>query len=244
MSSTKLPNTQSIMAFMTPLVKKRYEIYDHTHKSNPEASLHLKSLKLVSKLYRIVISGGNGKNGGGKSAEKKADKPVVVSSTKRATVPNIPKIQIHTIPSIVPVVVPKLPVSRPQSTTQAISIPKPKTQRLHPNSPSKSPSVSPRSKSPNVSPRSSSPNGTCSISPPSRPIPHIRRTMRDSVTNRVYSYSVSIPDYVPEENEEDLEADEAETFSTISYCRQFSSSAPHMTSHFEYQNSSQLAAPH
>lgn len=39
---------------------------------------------------------------------------------------------------------------------------------------------------------------------PPRPMPQIRRTVRNPITNRVYSYSVSIPDYVAEEDEDAL----------------------------------------
>lgn len=43
-----------------------------------------------------------------------------------------------------------------------------------------------------------------------RSFPHVRRTVRNPITKRVYSYSVSIPEYVAEEDEEELAALELE----------------------------------
>lgn len=49
-----------------------------------------------------------------------------------------------------------------------------------------------------------------------RPMPHIKRTLRNPYTNRVYSYSVSIPNYVAEEDEAALREYENENSETDS----------------------------
>lgn len=59
-----------------------------------------------------------------------------------------------------------------------------------------------------------------------RPLPHIRRTVRNPINNRVYSYSVSIPDYVAEEDEDQLAQEEKELASAAAAQATFSTSAP------------------
>lgn len=62
-----------------------------------------------------------------------------------------------------------------------------------------------------------------------RSFPHVRRTVRNPITKRVYSYSVSIPEYVAEEDEEEVAALELEDEQRDDHLDQmliFSTSAP------------------
>ncbi|KAH9395814.1 hypothetical protein TYRP_020224 [Tyrophagus putrescentiae] len=223
------------MAFMTPIVNKRYDLYDQK-----KVAAHL---KLVNKLVRLVING-NGKSGNlpKKTLEIKTSTPKPSPPAAAA----VPVVKITPSPPLLsskPVSV----VTNKSSSTPAINIPKSATAAATKNE-----------KSSITTTTSTTPSKT--LSPPpsiSRPIPHLRRTLRDTATNRVYSYSVSIPNYVAEENEEELEEEER---ISASYRPPFShhhhhhhqfisSSAPNCsssssTSFEDHQSPLQVADPH
>ncbi|OTF71017.1 hypothetical protein BLA29_006096 [Euroglyphus maynei] len=86
---------------------------------------------------------------------------------------------------------------------------------------------------------SSSYSSTQSMNHATRLFPHVRRTVRNPITNRVYSYSVSIPEYVAEEDEEELARLELEESleqcesPTLDQVMIFSTSAPAGTGSIE-----------
>ncbi len=235
----------STMAFMTPIVNKRYDLYDQKkvaaqveqqQQQQQSLNLHLKSLKLVNKLVRLVING-NGKSGNLPKKTLEIKSSAVKSSPPAAAVPVVkitPSPPISSKPAPV--------VTNKSSSTPAINIPK---------------SAAQNEKSITTTTTSTTPS-TKTLSPPpsiSRPIPHLRRTLRDTATNRVYSYSVSIPNYVAEENEEELEEEERISasyrppFHHHHHHQFISSSAPNCsssssTSFEDHQSPLQVADPH
>lgn len=219
---------------MTPIVNKRYDLYEQkklagavtTSGDQQPMTFHLKSLKLVNKLVRLVING-NGKSG---NVPKKSN--LEFKQTKSSSPP--PAVPMVKIPSPEAVT-----TKKSSSLTPAINIPKKSTSKNEKSTIASPKSPKNKSLSPSVS----------------RPIPHLRRTLRDTATNRVYSYSVSIPNYVAEESEEELEEEKNSSsnylkpYSYHHHHHQFiSSSAPNCSftsgTSFENHPVSKQAAPH
>lgn len=179
------------MAFMVPLVKNHYEIYntksaisDHPdvafyHSASSVGSTRRKipnavatsGSKNTNKNGTVVLNGIVLMNGRSKSKPK-----VILASQARNAG--------------------KLGKQQGQTNQQSV----PRSLPINTNSSSK--------KQQQSNQQAQSPTH---MSSSTRSFPHVKRTVRNPVTNRVYSYSVSIPEYVAEEDEEELAALEMES---------------------------------
>ncbi|KAJ6224046.1 hypothetical protein RDWZM_002591 [Blomia tropicalis] len=187
------------MAFMVPLVKNHYDIYSRNgptieHGSNANhnnnslflSATSMKSGKPVTKQYRIVISGGQ---------VRKQGQPMVMKNGTATTKAVSSSKLYYRLPSA--------SISLPVVRTQP--------QMMNHNNGSLSainqkkllPQQQQQQQQPQQQQQTLNQSGS-----PTRPLPHVRRTVRNPNTNRVYSYSVSIPDYVAEEDEEDENEDD------------------------------------
>ena len=182
------------MAFMVPLVKNHYDIYntrtafsDHdtggggymigssNHNLNRRGRTTSHSSESNNKKSAFVIGGGSNSqvvlNGivhmNGRSSSKSKPKVVLASA------------------------------SRAKGQSQPIQVQKQSQQN-------KTAEQQQRGSPVKKSPLSPSYSSTQSMNHATRSFPHVRRTVRNPITNRVYSYSVSIPEYVAEEDEEEL----------------------------------------
>lgn len=195
------------MAFMVPLVKNHYDIYarnnpaDHPGKTPPidkSNSLFLSATSLksgapVKKQYRIILTGGQVVNGGG----NKKSKPVLTTSDivkggvalGNSTNSTSGRLYYR---------MPSASISLPVSAAGRVKNGLPANRRS-----SKAVSEA-GSRSTPTSPDRASTGST----PRSIPATNIRRTVKNPLNGRVYSYSVSIPEYVPEEPEKEVEESE------------------------------------
>ncbi|KAF7489792.1 hypothetical protein SSS_00901 [Sarcoptes scabiei] len=159
------------MAFMVPLVKNHYDIYNQPY-ALPKGTRIAGKNRPAQVNGTIVLNGIvlMNKNRSSSSSSSSSSKPTIIFSSS----------------------------SKSKSTSKAL-----RSQQKLPKS--DSPTLKQQCLQMNKSPLIYS-SSTQTVN--TRSFPHVRRTVRNPINNRVYSYSVSIPEYVAEEDEDELEAEE------------------------------------
>ncbi|XP_027197589.2 uncharacterized protein LOC113791938 [Dermatophagoides pteronyssinus] len=205
------------MAFMVPLVKNHYDIYNtrstfNDHDNGGGGFMIGSSNHNLNRRGRTTSHSSDSNNKKSTSAAGSNSQVVlngIVLLNGRSSSKSKPKVVLAS-------------ASRAKGQSQSIQVQQPKqnqtgelAQQRH-----------------SLMKKPSSYSSTQSMNHATRLFPHVRRTVRNPITNRVYSYSVSIPEYVAEEDEEELARLELEE--SIEQCESptldqvmiFSTSAP------------------